>query len=111
MRFGITHRFGQLHQEKHKLKRIYVGNLSFDTTEEGLEAAFAAYGTVRSVSIIQDRQTGRSRGFAFVEMDSDPEADAAISGLNGTELDSRTLTVNEARPRTDRGGRGGERRW
>ena len=93
------------------MKRIYVGNLSFDTTEEGLEAAFAAYGTVRSVSIIQDRQTGRSRGFAFVEMDSDPEADAAISGLNGTELDSRTLTVNEARPRTDRGGRGGERRW
>ncbi|UCG17825.1 MAG: RNA-binding protein [Phycisphaerales bacterium] len=90
---------------------MYVGNLSFDTTEEGLEAAFAAYGTVRSVSIIQDRQTGRSRGFAFVEMDSDPEADAAISGLNGTELDSRTLTVNEARPRTDRGGRGGERRW
>lgn len=93
------------------MKRIYVGNLSFDTTEEGLEAAFAAYGTVRSVSIIQDRQTGRSRGFAFVEMDSDPEADAAISGLNGTELDARTLTVNEARPRTDRGGRGGERRW
>lgn len=89
------------------MKKIYIGNLSFDTTEEGLEATFAPFGAAQSVSIIRDRQTGRSRGFGFVEMDNDEEASAAIAGLNGTELDERTLTVNEARPRVDGGGRGG----
>lgn len=99
------------------MKRIYVGNLNYRTTEEALEAAFAAFGSVRSVSILQDRETGRSRGFAFVEMDDDEQAAAAISALNGTELDGRRLTVNEARPREDArpgrgvgGGRGGGRR-
>lgn len=91
------------------MKKIYVGNLSLDTTEEGLEAVFAPFGAAQSVSIIRDRQTGRSRGFGFVEMDNDEEASAAIAGLNGTELDERTLTVNEARPRVDDGGRGGYR--
>ena len=89
------------------LKRIYVGNLSFSTTKEGLEAAFGAHGQVSSVAIILDRDTGRSRGFAFVEMPNDGEADEAISAMNGVDLDGRTLTVNEARPREDRPGGGG----
>lgn len=89
------------------MKRIYVGNLSYQTTDEGLEAAFAAFGTVRSVAILQDRETGRSRGFAFVEMENDDQANAAIAALNGTQLDGRTLTVNEARPREATGGGGG----
>jgi len=89
------------------LKRIYVGNLSYNTTDEGLQAAFAAFGTVRSAAVIMDRETGRSRGFGFVEMDNDDEAAAAIAALNGSQLDGRTLTVNEAQPRADRGGRGG----
>lgn len=95
------------------MKKVYVGNLSYETTEENLETAFAAFGSVQSVSIIQDRQTGKSKGFGFVEMDNDEEADAAIAGLNGSELSGRTLTVNEARPRTDRPDRGGDRgrRW
>jgi len=86
------------------LKRIYVGNLSYQTTEESLQAAFAEYGTVSSVSIIRDRGTGQSRGFAFVEMDNDEEANAAIEALNGAQFEGRTLTVNIARPRTSGGG-------
>ena len=95
------------------MKKIYVGNLSYETTEESLESAFAAFGSVRSVAVIRDRQTGRSKGFGFVEMDDDGEASAAIAGLNGSELDGRTLTVNEARPREERSDRGGDRgrRW
>ena len=94
------------------VKKIYVGNLSYETTEESLESAFAAFGSVRSVAVIQDRQTGRSKGFGFVEMDDDGEASAAIAGLNGSELDGRTLTVNEARPREERPqGGGGGGRW
>jgi RNA recognition motif-containing protein len=89
------------------LKRIYVGNLSFDTTKEGLEATFSEFGQVSNVAIITDRETGRSRGFAFVEMTDDQAADDAISALNGKDLDGRTLTVNEARPREDRPGGGG----
>jgi RNA recognition motif-containing protein len=89
------------------LKRIYVGNLSFNTTKEGLEAAFSEFGQVSNVAVITDRDTGRSRGFAFIEMDDDRAADDAISALNGRELDGRTLTVNEARPREDRPGGGG----
>jgi len=86
---------------------IYVGNLSFDTTESELEKAFANYGTVQSARIATDRDTNRPRGFGFVEMANQAEAEAAIAGLNGTELQGRTLTVNEARPREDRGNRGG----
>src|SRR5215471_16325662 len=89
-------------------KRIYVGNLSYQTTENDLADLFGQLGEVASASIITDRDTGRSKGFGFVEMGSD-DADKAIAQLNGSELDGRTLTVNEARPREDRGGgnRGG----
>ncbi|MBN1476934.1 RNA-binding protein [Candidatus Sumerlaeota bacterium] len=98
------------------MKKLYVGNLPFSTTEESLKATFAVHGTVLSAVIVQDRDTGRSRGFGFVEMENDDEAEAAISNLNGQDLDGRTLTVNEARPRADRGGGGGrrerrDRRW
>lgn len=87
---------------------IYVGNLSFDTTEEQLRQAFESFGEVSSVNIITDRYSGESRGFGFVEMASQDAATAAISGLNGQELNGRALNVNEARPRTERGGgRGG----
>ena len=88
---------------------IYVGNLPFNTGEEDLRQIFAAYGQVDSAAIIKDKMTGRSRGFGFVEMTNDAEAKEAIAGLNGTEMEGRTLTVNEARPRTEGGGgsRGG----
>ena len=89
---------------------IYVGNLSFDSTERDLEAAFATYGAVTSARIATDRDTNRPRGFGFVEMANQAEAQAAISGLNGSDLQGRTLTVNEARPREDRGGGGGGNR-
>lgn len=87
---------------------MYVGNLSFDTTEQTLEAAFATYGAVTSARIVTDRDTGRNRGFGFVEMANAEEAKAAIAGLNGKDLEGRTLTVNEARPRE--AGGGGNRR-
>ena len=87
---------------------IYVGNLSFDETEASLETVFSAHGEVTSARIITDRETGRSRGFGFVEMADDAQAQAAIAALNGTNVNGRDLTVNEARPREDRGGsRGG----
>jgi cold-inducible RNA-binding protein len=82
---------------------IYVGNLSFDTTERDLEAAFSSYGEVSSARVVTDRDTNRSRGFGFVEMANAGEAQAAIAGMNGKELQGRTLTVNEARPREERG--------
>jgi RNA recognition motif-containing protein len=88
-------------------KKLYVGNLSYDTTNDTLQEMFEAFGTVQSAQIIMDRETGRSKGFGFVEMGSDQEAQAAINGLNGKESGGRALTVNEARPREDRGGRGG----
>jgi len=87
--------------------KLYVGNLSFRTTSEELRDAFAAVGTVESASVIEDRETGRSRGFAFVEMASPEEAAAAIEAFNGKDFGGRNLTVNEAKPRTDRGGGGG----
>ena len=92
---------------------IYVGNLSFNTAEENLRQAFEAYGEVSKVNIITDRDSGRSRGFGFVEMPSKGEADAAMTGLNGQDLDGQTLNVNEARPRTENSGgnRGGGRRY
>ncbi len=86
---------------------IYVGNLSYDTTEEGLGAAFEQFGSVDSSRVIMDRMSGRPRGFAFVEMPDNSEAQAAIDGLNDTQLDGRALNVNEARPREDRGNRAG----
>ena len=81
--------------------KLYVGNLSYDITEEDLKQQFAEYGEVDSVSIITDRDSGRPKGFAFVEMSSKTEAEAAISGLNGKMLNERTIVVNEARPKTD----------
>ncbi len=86
---------------------IYVGNLSRSISEEEVKKAFEAFGQVTSVTIIKDKFTGESRGFGFVEMPTKDEADAAIAGLNGKELQGRALNVNEARPRTERGGRGG----
>ncbi len=87
--------------------KLYVGNLSFRTTSEDLKEAFSQAGTVESASIIEDRETGRSRGFGFVEMATAEEAAAAIEQFNGKEFAGRNLTVNEARPKADRGGRGG----
>ena len=86
---------------------IYVGNLSYDVDDAALRTAFEAYGEVSSAKVISDRETGRSRGFGFVEMASADEARAAIEGLSGTDLLGRTINVNEARPRTDRRGGGG----
>src|SRR6201991_4964943 len=94
--------------------KLYVGNLSYGTTSSDLEQLFAQHGTVQSAEVIQDRDTGRSKGFGFVQMGSDDEAQAAIAALNGQEVDGRALTVNEAKPREERprgggggGGRGG----
>jgi RNA recognition motif-containing protein len=87
--------------------KLYVGNLSFRTTAEELRDAFASVGSVESASVIEDRDTGRSRGFAFVEMATPEEAAAAIEQFNGKDFGGRNLTVNEAKPREDRGGRGG----
>lgn len=87
--------------------KLYVGNLSFNTSTQDLEQAFSAAGTVESVNIIEDRDTGRSRGFGFVEMASREDGENAIAQLNGKELDGRELTVNEAKPREERGGGGG----
>ncbi len=88
-------------------KKLYVGNLSYDMSQDDLRAMFEEHGTVDSAQIIMDRETGRSKGFGFVEMASEDEAQAAISALNGKQAGGRTLTVNEARPREDRGGGGG----
>jgi len=91
--------------------KIYVGNLSFDVTEEELQTEFVAFGKVESVSIIKDKYSGRGKGFAFVEMPSVSEGQAAITGLNGKTLKDRTLIVNAARPRSDdKGGSYGDRR-
>jgi RNA recognition motif-containing protein len=87
--------------------KLYVGNLSFQTSSEDLRDLFAQAGTVESASVVEDRDTGRSRGFGFVEMSSREEAEAAIAQFNGKEFGGRSLTVNEARPREDRGGGGG----
>ncbi len=86
---------------------IYVGNLSYDVTDADLRAQFEAFGQVASVNVITDRDTGRPKGFAFVEMGDDGEAKAAIQGLNGKEINGRNLTVNEARPKAERRGPGG----
>ncbi len=88
-------------------KKLYVGNLSYGVSNSALEQLFSQFGTVQSAQVIQDRATGRSKGFGFVEMDNDAQAQAAIDGLHEREVDGRRLTVNEARPREDRGGGGG----
>jgi len=97
------------------MKNIFVGNLSFEATEDSLRALFGAYGTVGRASIITDRETGQPRGFGFVEMANDAEGDKAIAALNGTDFGGRKLNVNEARPKTERGGGGGggfgRKRW
>ncbi|HEX4136311.1 MAG TPA: RNA-binding protein [Bryobacteraceae bacterium] len=100
------------------MKNIYVGNLSFATTEETVRSLFEPYGAVDRVNIAKDRETGQPRGFGFVEMTNDGEADQAMSALNGRDIDGRTLNVNEARPKTERGfgggnrgGGGRQRRW
>jgi RNA recognition motif-containing protein len=95
------------------MKNIFVGNLNFGATEGAVRSLFEAYGTVERVSIVTDRDTGQARGFGFVEMSANADADRAIAELNGKELDGRTLNVNEARPKTERsfgGGGGGQRR-
>jgi cold-inducible RNA-binding protein len=89
------------------LKNIFVGNLDFNTSEEELRQMFEAYGQVDRVSIMTDRDTGRSRGFGFVEMTNTEDGEKAIAALNGTQLGGRTLNINEARPKVDRGGGGG----
>ncbi len=92
--------------------KIYVGNLSFQSSEDELRDLFGQHGNVDEVAVISDRETGRSRGFAFVTMSDDNEARAAIEAVNGTEVGGRTLTVNEARPKAPRsGGGGGGGRW
>ena len=96
------------------MKNIYVGNLSFGASEDSVRALFERHGAVSRVNIVTDRDTGQPRGFGFVEMTNDGEGDKAIAAVNGTDLDGRTLNVNEARPKTDRpggGGGGGRKRW
>ena len=90
-------------------KRLYVGNLSFSVTSQGLEELFAQFGAVQSAQVVQDRESGRSKGFGFVEMGDDNAAQEAIRGLNEKEFEGRNLTVNEARPREERSGGGGGR--
>ena len=89
------------------MTNIFVGNLSFKTTQDELLAAFSQYGNVERVSIVTDRETGQPRGFAFVEMTEKRDADTAISQLNGADLNGRTMNINEARPKTEGGGGGG----
>ncbi len=92
--------------------KLYVGNMSFDTTSSQLNELCSAHGSVQSAEVVSDRETGRSRGFGFVQMSSDEEAQAAINALNGQEHDGRTLTVNEAKPRSEsRSGGGGRNRY
>jgi len=87
--------------------KLYVGNLAFQTSSDDLQQLFAQAGTVESASVVEDRETGRSRGFGFVEMATKEEGEAAITQFNGKEVNGRNLNVNEAKPREDRGGRGG----
>ena len=89
------------------MKNLFVGNMSFSTTESELRALFEPFGEIVRVNVVTDRDTGRARGFAFVEMTNDDEAAKAIAALNGKEVDGRALNVNEARPKVDRGGGGG----
>src|ERR1700722_4947700 len=108
LRFSAEVSHSQIAQlEAIRLKNIFVGNLDFNTSEEELRQMFEAHGQVDRVSIMTDRDTGRSRGFGFVEMTNAEEGDKAIAALNGTQVGGRTLNVNEARPKVERGGGGG----
>ncbi len=89
------------------MKNVFVGNLSFGATEQSIRSLFETHGTVERVNVVTDRDTGQPRGFVFVEMTDDDAGERAIAALNGQDLDGRTLTVNEARPKTERGGGGG----
>ena len=91
--------------------KLYVGNLNYDTSETTLRETFGAHGTVQDLALISDRDTGRPKGFGFVTMSSSEEGNAAIAALDGTELDGRNIKVNEARPRPERSGGGGGRRY
>ena len=91
--------------------KLYVGNLSFQSSGQDLEELFATIGAVESAAVVEDRETGRSRGFGFVEMSSQEDGEKAIAELNGTEFGGREIKVNEAKPREDRGGGGGSNRW
>ena len=93
------------------MTNIYVGNLSFDVSEPQLQESFAAFGAVSKANVVTDRETGRSRGFGFVEMANDDEGKAAIEGLNGSDMGGRTVTVNLAKPKADRNMGGGDKRW
>jgi RNA recognition motif-containing protein len=101
--------FSHFEETKLMAKKLYVGNLSYSVDSSELEQLFGAHGQVLSAQVINDRDTGRSKGFGFVEMANDQEADAAVAALNGQQHNGRALTVNEARPREDRGGGGGGR--
>ena len=90
---------------------IYIGNMSFETTEDQLRQAFEAFGEVSTVNIVMDRESGRPRGFAFVEMSTESDANDAINGMNGKDLNGRELNVNHAKPRSDSGNRGGSKRY
>jgi RNA recognition motif-containing protein len=95
-------------------RKLYVGNLPFSVTEQTLQSMFSQHGTVETINLITDRDTGQSKGFGFIEMRTDAEANAAISGLNGTDLEGRPIKVNEAKPQSrkpDRGRPGGGNRW
>ena len=102
-----VHPISPLARNRTLAKKIYVGNLTFNTTEADLEELFGTYGVVRSAQVVIDRETNRSRGFGFVEMENDADGDAAIDALNGHPYGGRNLTVNEAKPREPRGGGGG----
>jgi cold-inducible RNA-binding protein len=93
------------------MKNIFVGNLSFSVTEASLRSLFEAYGSVASVNVVTDQDTGRAKGFGFVEMTNDAEAAKAINGLNGRDVEGRMLTVNEARLKAERSGGFGRKRW
>jgi RNA recognition motif-containing protein len=92
-------------------RKLYVGNLPYSVTENALSSKFAEFGTVESINLITDRDTGRSKGFGFVEMGSEAEAKAAIAGLNSVDYDGRAMSVNEAKPKSASGSRNGGRRW
>jgi cold-inducible RNA-binding protein len=96
-------------QKEDEMKNVFVGNLSFGTSEQDIRSLFEAHGTVDRVNIVTDRDSGQPRGFAFVEMTNDAEGNNAIDAINGREVGGRALTVNEARPKTSGGGRGGSR--
>jgi len=109
---GLTVETGEHRMFGVREMKLYVGNLSYNTSQDTLQNEFSAHGQVQEVAIINDRETGRPRGFAFVTMTNDEDAKSAIEVLNGRELDGRTITVNEARPKANRtGGGGGGRRW